>query len=107
YAFSSGNVAQVVVFAIFLGITTLMLPAEKKERLQKGFTIVAELFRELVRLVLYFAPIGVAALAAAMVGEYGDAIFGPLAKFIGTVWLAQLLMILVYMLVLLLIARRS
>lgn len=107
HAFSSGNVAQVVVFAIFLGVTTLMLPADKKEILQKGFTLVAELLRELVRLVLHFAPIGVAALAAAMVGEYGDAIFGPLAKFIGSVWLAQLLMMFFYMLVLLLVARRS
>lgn len=107
YAFSSGNVAQVVVFAIFLGVTTLMLPADKKEQLQNAFSTAAELLRELVRLVLYFAPIGVAALAAAMVGEYGNAIFGPLAKFIGSVWLAQLFMMAFYMLVLLLIARRS
>ena len=29
HAFSSGNVAQVVVFAIFLGVTTLTMPVEK------------------------------------------------------------------------------
>jgi Na+/H+-dicarboxylate symporter len=106
-AFSSGNVAQVVVFAIFIGVTTLMLPPDRKRMLQLGFSIVAELLRELVRLVLHFAPLGVAALAASTVGEYGGAIFGPLAKFIGTVWLAQSGMVLFYMLVLLIVAKRS
>ncbi len=106
-ALSEGNVAQIVVFAIFIGVTTLLMPPEQKSKLQGLFTTVAELLRELIRLVLYVAPYGVAALAAATVGEYGDAIFGPLAKFIGSVWLAQAAMVVFYMLVLLLVAKRS
>ena len=106
-AFSAGNVAQVVVFAIFIGVTTLMLPAEQKQQLQSLFSTLAQLLRELVRLVLHFAPFGVGALAAATVGEYGSAIFGPLAKFIGSVWLAQAVMVAFYMGVLLFVARRS
>lgn len=106
-AFSAGNVAQVVVFAIFIGVTTLMLPAEQKQQLQSLFSTLAQLLRELVRLVLHFAPFGVGALAAATVGEYGSAIFGPLAKFIGSVWLAQAVMVGFYMAVLLFVARRS
>ncbi|MEO1245259.1 MAG: dicarboxylate/amino acid:cation symporter [Pseudomonadota bacterium] len=106
-AFSSGNVAQVVVFAIFIGIATLLLPEDSKEKLKTGFVTVAMLLRELVRLVLYFAPFGVGALAAATVGEYGNAIFGPLAKFIGSVWLAHLIMMTVYMIVLFVMTRRS
>lgn len=106
-AFSAGNVAQVVVFAIFIGVTTLMLPAEQKQQLQSLFSTLAQLLRELVRLVLHFAPFGVGALAAATVGEYGSTIFGPLAKFIGSVWLAQAVMVGFYMAVLLFVARRS
>lgn len=107
YAFSSGNVAQVVVFAIFIGISTLLLPEDSKEKLKTGFVTIAMLLRELVRVVLYFAPFGVGALAAATVGEYGSAIFGPLAKFIGSVWLAHLIMMIVYMIVLFTMTRRS
>ena len=106
-AFANGNVAQVVVFAVFIGVSTLFLPPEQKEKLKEGFVTVAMLLRELVRVVLYFAPIGVGALAAATVGEYGGAIFGPLAKFIGTVWLAQLVMMIFYMVVLYAMTRRS
>lgn len=106
-SFASGNVAQVVVFAIFVGVATLFLPPEHKEKLKEGFVTIAMLLRELVRVVLYFAPIGVGALAAATVGEYGNAIFGPLAKFIGGVWLAHVIMILFYMTVLYLMTRRS
>ncbi len=106
-SFSSGNVAQVVVFAIFLGITCLMLPAEQKEKFQNGFALIASLFRELVKLVLYFAPVGVCMLAASTVGSYGDEIFGKLAKFIVAVWSAQLFMAMFYMLLLALLVKRS
>ena len=106
-SFASGNVAQVVVFAIFIAVAALLLPSEPKEQLKTAFVTIATLLRELVRLVLYFAPIGVGALAAATVGEYGGAIFGPLAKFIGAVWLAQATMIVFYMIVLFVMTRRS
>ena len=56
HAFSVGNVAQVVVFAIFIGVTTLMLPDDQRDKLKHGFVMIASLLRELVRLVLYFAP---------------------------------------------------
>ncbi len=106
-AFSAGNVAQVVVFAIFIGVTTLLLPDDQKDKLKHGFVIVASLLRELVRLVLYFAPFGVGALAAATVGEYGNAIFGPLARFIGAVWMAHAVMVFFYMMVLTIMTKRS
>ena len=99
-AFTSANVAQVVVFAIFLGVAALTLPAEPKARLQAFFTLGADLLRALVEIVLKFAPLGVGALAAATVGEYGGAIFGPLAKFILAVWSGHAVMVVVYLLLL-------
>ena len=106
-AFSNGNVAQVVVFAIFLGVTTLLMPQEKKAKLQDMFTLIADLFSQLVTLVLYFGPIGIGALAASTVGEYGSSIFGPVAKFIFVVWAAQGVMVVFYMFVLRVMTGRS
>jgi len=106
-SFSSGNVAQIVVFAVFIGIVTLLLPQEQKGPLQKGFTIIADLLRKLVGIILYFGPIGIGALAAVTVGKYGPSIFGPLAKFVGGVWAAELIMVVVYMLLLVTIGRMS
>jgi len=107
HAFASGNVSQVVVFAIFLGAATLMLPDDSRSALQRGYGILAELFRKLVGIVLYFGPIGIGALAASTVGQYGAAIFGPLSLFIGGVWGAQLTMVVFYMILLLVFAKYS
>ena len=106
-AFADGDIGKVVVFAIFLGITTLLLPAEQKTKLQDLFALIAELLRKLVTVILYFGPIGVGALAADTVGQYGSALFGPLARFIGTVWFTQFIMVGFYMLVLIVLARRN
>lgn len=105
-AFSQGNIIQVVVFALFLGVTTLLLPEPQKDNVQDFFALLASLFRELVGLILKFAPFGVGALAAATIGSYGGAIFGPLAKFIVSTWSAQLIMVVAYMLLLAFLTKR-
>lgn len=99
-AFSEGNVVQVVVIAVFLGIPVLFMPEPQREQLRDGFALISNLLKELVGLVLKFSPFGIAALVAASVGEFGGAIFGPLAKFLATVWVAQLVMVCIYVLVL-------
>lgn len=106
-AFSSGQVAQIVVFAVFLGIAALLLPPDQRAMLQKGFDILARLLRKLVGLLMYFGSLGIGALAASTVGQYGAEIFGPLALFIGGVWGAQAIMVVVYLLLLLSITRQS
>jgi Na+/H+-dicarboxylate symporter len=106
-ALASGNVAQVVVFAIFLGVVTLLLPQPSREPLQKVYGILAELFRKLVGVIMYFGPIGIGALTASTVGEYGPVIFGPLAVFIGGVWGGQAIMVLFYMIMLALFTEYS
>lgn len=106
-AFATGNVAQVVVFALFLGVVTLMLPQQSREPLEKAYSLLAEVFRKLVGMIMYFGPIGIGALTASTVGEYGPAIFGPLGLFIGGVWGAQAVMVVVYMVLLVLLTRYS
>jgi len=106
-AFATGDVAQIVVFAIFLGVVTLLLPLTSREPLQKACGILADLFRKLVSLIMHFGPLGIGALTAATVGEYGAAIFGPLALFIGGIWIAQAVMVVFYMVLLMLLTQYS
>ncbi|VUX56037.1 conserved membrane protein of unknown function [uncultured Woeseiaceae bacterium] len=106
-AFVQGNIVQVVIFALFLGVTTMLLPEQQKDQIQDGFALLASLFRELVGLILRFAPIGIGALAAATVGTYGGAIFGPLAKFIVSIWSAQMIIVVAYMIVLATVTKRA
>ncbi len=106
-AFADGKVAQIVVFAVFLGLATLFLPEERRRPLTEVFGLLAELLRKLVDLVLLFGPVGIGALAAATVGQYGSEIFGPMALFLVGVWGAQAVMVLFYMAALLLLARQD
>lgn len=106
-ALATGNVAQIVVFAIFLGVATLFLPDASRGALQKAYALVAEVFRKLVGLIMYFGPIGIGALTASAVGQYGSVIFGPLAVFLGGVWGVQAIMVVVYLTLLVVFTRYS
>jgi len=105
-AFTEGNVAQIVVLAVLLGITTLFLPGEPRDLLRKGYDALAALFRKLVDLILVVAPYGIGALMAVTVGRYGAELFGPMARFLLGVWGTQLLMVGVYMTLLTLLTDR-
>jgi Na+/H+-dicarboxylate symporter len=105
-ALAAGEVGQVVVFGLLLGVAILTLPAAAAAPLRAGFALAAQLFRRLVGVIMRMGPIGVAALAATTVAEHGPGIFGPLSRFVATVWFAQLLMVALYMTLLALVARR-
>lgn len=97
-AFAEGRVTQIVVFAVLLGLATLSLDPDPRAKLHRGFSLLADLFRALVNLVLYAGPIGIGALAASTVGRYGAELFGSLAYFIGGVITAQAIMVILYLL---------
>lgn len=105
-AFAEGNVAQIVVVAVLLGIATLLLPADPRDRLRQAYADLADLFRKLVDLILIVAPYGIGALMAVTVGRYGVELFGPMAEFVAGVWAAQLVMVVVYMLLLVVMSER-
>lgn len=106
-AFAEGRLPQVVVFALLLGIAALTLPAPVRQPLASAFDMIAQALRALVGLVLYLAPLGIGALMAVTVSQQGGGLFGPLAKFIGAVWIAQAIMVLVYLLLLAILTPRS
>lgn len=99
-AFAEGNVVQVVVISVLLGVATLMLPDDPRARLSAAYADGATLMRKLVDLVLWTAPLGIGALMAVTVGQYGSALLGPLARFLVGVYAAQFIVFLTYMLLL-------
>lgn len=96
-AFAQGNVTQLVVVAVMLGVATLLLPEMVRDRLIVLYGDIALLFRKLVDLILIVAPVGIGALMALAVGRYGGLLLGPMAVFVAGVWAAHTCMILVYM----------
>ena len=99
-AFAAGNVVQLVVVSVFLGVATLMLRGPVKNRLSQGYQDLAALFRRLVDLILLIAPVGIAALMAVTVGRYGTQLIGPMTKFLVGVWACQFIVVCGYMILL-------
>jgi Na+/H+-dicarboxylate symporter len=99
-AFSEGNIAQIVVLSVFLGIATLLLNEGPRDRLRALFADAALLLRKLVEMILIVAPIGIGALMAVTVGRYGAALFGPVARFVAGSYIAFVVMVVLYLLLL-------
>jgi len=106
-AFADGNVAQVVVFAVFLGIAALLMAKADQEKVRDAFDLLAKLMRKLVELILRLSPVAFGALAASMVGEYGSRILGPLGVFLAGVWGAQAVMVFIYLTALYVMTKMS
>ena len=99
-AFAEGNIVQVVVASLAIGVATLMLGGGARTRLEAAYRDLANLFRRLVDLVLLLAPLGIGALMAVTAGRYGTELVGGLVRFLAGVWGAQLLIFCGYMLLL-------
>jgi Na+/H+-dicarboxylate symporter len=93
-AMIEGNILQIIVFAIGLGIS-LTLIGEKGEPVVRVFESFAEAMYKLTAIVMAFAPFGVFGLMANVSGQYGLDVLLPLAKVIGVVYLACLVHVLV------------
>lgn len=89
-AFASGNILQVIVFAVFVGLA-IQFSGKKGEPMLHFFESVAEVMYTLTGLVMKFAPIGVFAIMAPISGTFGLSILLPLAKLVGTIYAASLM----------------
>jgi Na+/H+-dicarboxylate symporter len=78
------DVLGVVVFAIFLG-TSLSFLGKRAVPVVDFFETMRDAIIHIVRISMYYAPIGVFALMAWLTGTMGLAILLPVAKYIATV----------------------
>lgn len=93
-ALANGNIMQIIVFAIGLGIS-LTLIGEKGEPAVRVFESFAQAMYKLTGIVMAFAPFGVFGLIAHVSGSYGMEVLLPLAKVIGVAYLASIVHVLV------------
>jgi len=63
---------QVIFFAIFLGITLIMIPSEKAQPIISFFEGMSEVFLKMVDLIMRAAPIFVFALMAGVIAKMAD-----------------------------------
>lgn len=86
-ALSSGNILQIIFFAIFVGLA-ITLVGKKAKPVYQFFEGFAEIMYKITGIVMWFAPIGILGLVAPVVGEYGLSVLMPLLKVILAVAIA-------------------
>jgi proton glutamate symport protein len=104
-ALSKGRLDQVVIVTAFIGAATLLLPDEPRKRLATLFKDLSDMMGRLVYIVMILAPYGIFALVAVSIGKYGSKIFGSLAKYISSVYIAIFVMCCLYALLVLIFAK--
>ncbi len=95
---SSGNIIQVIVFAIFFGLAISFL--QENEDVWKIYQFIQSLnvvIMQLIKIVMKFAPIGVFALLANITGTIGFAVVVPLFKFLLSMFLGSFLVIVLFL----------
>ncbi|TDX51608.1 dicarboxylate/amino acid:cation symporter [Orenia marismortui] len=89
-ALQQGNMLQIIVFALFIGVS-ISLVGKKGEPVLNFFDSFAEIMYKLTALVMEFAPFGILALIASVVGSFGLSVLLPLLKVIIAVYLGCLI----------------
>lgn len=81
-AMANGNILQVIVFSLFLGLA-INFAGEKGQPLLKVLESLADVMYRLTSIVMEFSPIGVFGIMAWVTGTFGLALLFPLLKFLG------------------------
>lgn len=76
---SRSNMLPLIIFTCLFGVG-VSLVGKKAEPLAKGLSILSEVMMKIVKMIMYYAPIGLCAYFAALIGEFGPNLIGSYAR---------------------------
>ena len=83
---SRSSLLALVVFALLTGIS-LRSAADKAPRVIELLNQVSEVVMKMVGTIMKLGPIGLGAYFAAMIGQFGESVSGPMAKMVLVTWI--------------------
>lgn len=96
-AFVKGELLQVVVLAVMVGIGILAIAEERRTRIADGLDLIAEVLFAFINLVMKLAPLGTLGAVAYSVGSNGTAVLVALAQLVLSFYAVVLLFVVVVM----------
>jgi proton glutamate symport protein len=87
-AVAQNQILQVAVFSILFGAALAMLPEQKRAPLVSVLQSMADVMFQITRIIMYLAPLAAGAAIAYTVGKTGLSTLLPLAKLVGTYYVA-------------------
>ena len=79
---SRSNMLPLIIFSVLFGISTALLK-ETGKGLARGLEALSRVMMKIVKIIMYYAPIGLCAYFAALIGEFGPELLGSYAKSMG------------------------
>lgn len=76
---SRSNMLPLIIFSCLFGISVALLK-EKNTILKNNLEVLSEVMMKIVKIIMYYAPIGLCAYFANLVGEFGPELIGSYAK---------------------------
>lgn len=104
-ALANGKFDQVVIFVAIFGVSTLFLRNEQRVRVGSMFSILSSALSKIMGAVMLYAPVGICSLMAKTFGTYGASISGPILKYVLSVYLSVICVILLYLIILSIFTR--
>lgn len=77
--FSRSNMLVLIIFAVLVGVAT-GLAGDRGRPFAKLLSSGSEVFMKMIKIIMYYAPIGLGAYFASLIGEFGTALIGDYAK---------------------------
>lgn len=77
--FSKDHMLPLIIFSCLFGIATSLI-GEKGRGIANGLNALSHIMMKLVTIIMYYAPIGLAAYFASLIGEFGPNLIGSYAK---------------------------
>ena len=107
-ASNNGNMLQVIFFALFFGISLIMIPEASATPVKAFFDGLNDVILKMIDLIMALAPYGVFALMAALVVEAPSAdLFSALLWYALCVVLGLVLLVVVYLIIVRFVLKRS
>lgn len=107
-ASNNGNMLQVIFFALFFGISLIMIPEASATPVKAFFDGLNDVILKMIDLIMALAPYGVFALMAALVVEAPSAdLFTALLWYALCVVFGLLLLVVVYLIIVRFVLKRS
>ena len=76
---SKSSMLPLIIFSIIVGFAVGMTK-DVSDKVSKTLDILSKVMMNVIKIIMYYAPIGLCAYFAALVGEYGKEIIGSYAK---------------------------
>ena len=76
---SKGSMLPLIIFSIIIGFAVMMVKDDSK-KISLALGMISKVMMNVIKIIMYYAPIGLFAYFAALTGEYGKEIIGSYAR---------------------------